>query len=175
MVPVYSHCVMKALTLALTFLAAVAFAHAADLRTHIAASSQTIANAIKKKDFATLNKEIRAGTTSDFKYIENGKSETIDVMMQGMKMGLAMMDKITVCKTKTLTLKQKGNTAVCTMEHTMVGRMKGQDKKTHTMSFTGVSEDTYVNQGGKWKMSSMAWKSQKQSMEGKAVPSGMGH
>jgi len=167
---------MKALTIAVALIGALAVAHADDLRSQIVASSNKITAAMKKKDFAALSKEMKDGTTSDFKYVEaaSGPPQTRDQMIQNMKMGLGMMDKLTVCTTKLLTLKQKGNTAVGTMEHTMVGTMKGQDKKSHTMSFTGVAENTYVKQGGKWKMASMTWKSQKQTMDGKPVP-GMGH
>lgn len=129
---------------------------------------------MKKKDFATLSKQMKAGTTSDFKYTEEGKTQTFDQMMQNMKMGLGMMNKLTVCSTKLLTLKEKGDKAVATNQHMMVGTMTAPDKKTHTMSFSGVSENTYVKQGGKWKMASMTWKSMKQTMDGKPIP-GMGH
>jgi len=47
--------------------------------------------------------------------------------------------------------------------------MVGQDKKTHTMTFTGTSADTYVKQGGTWKMSKMAWIKQTATMDGKPI------
>jgi hypothetical protein len=166
---------MKPLTIAIALIAAIAVSRAADLRAQIEASNKVITTAMKKKDFATLSKEMKAGTTSDFKYMEAGKTQSFDQMMQNMKAGLGMMNKLTVCQAKVLTLKQKGNGATTTTEHTMVGTLMGQDKKSHTMSFTGVSENTYVNQGGKWKMSSMNWKSMKQMMDGKPVPGMGGH
>ncbi|MFI5385668.1 MAG: nuclear transport factor 2 family protein [Fimbriimonadales bacterium] len=164
---------MKALTIAIVLIGALTVAHAANLRAEIEASGKKIAAAMKKRDFATLSKEMKAGTTADFKYVEGGQSETLDQMLEHMKDGLGMMTKITTCSVKLLTLKEKGNTAVGTMRHTMAGTMKGDGKKTHSMTYTGVSEDTYVKQDGKWKMSSMTWKSQKQTIDGKPVP-GMG-
>jgi hypothetical protein len=160
---------MKALTLTIAFFAALALAQADSLRAQIDASNKTITNAMVKKDFATLSKEMKAGSTKDFKYTEAGQAQNLDEMLKNMKMGLGMMETLTVCEAKLLTLKQTGKTAVGTMHHKMVGKMKGQDKKTHTMSFSGVSQNTYVNDGGKWKMSSMTWKSQSQTMDGKPV------
>jgi hypothetical protein len=165
---------MKAFTIAIALLASYAVALADGLRTQVNASMKTITAAMKKKDFATLSKQMKAGSTADFKYVEDGRTQTLDEMLEGMKMGLGMMQKLTACNVKLLKLQEHGKTAVGSMEHNMVGTMMGQDKKTHTMSFTGVSEHTYVNVGGKWKMSSMTWKSQKQTMDGKPV-TGMGH
>src|SRR4051812_15680731 len=106
---------MKALTLAIALLGALAASYASDLRSQIEASSQRITAAMKKKDFPTLTKEMKAGTTADFKYVEAGQTQTFDQMLQNMKMGLGMMKKLTQCTTKLLNLKQKGNTATCTM------------------------------------------------------------
>lgn len=161
---------MKALTLAIALIAALTVAHAEGLRAQVEASTKAITAAMKKKDFAALTKQLKAGTTADFKYMEGGQTQTLDEMIQNMKAGLGSLDKITVCATKVITVKQKGKTAVGTIEHRMAGTMKGQDKKTHRMTFSGVAEDTYVMEGGKWKMSSMSWKSQKQTMDGKPVP-----
>jgi hypothetical protein len=80
-----------------------------------------------------------------------------------------MITKFKVCSAKLITIKRHGNTAVGTLKHTMVGSMIGPDKKPHTMSFTGISEDTYVKQNGKWKMSMMSWKSSKELMDGKPM------
>src|SRR4051812_7611675 len=119
----YSDCDMKALTLAVALLGVLAVAQADDLRAQIDASNKVITTAMKKKDFATLAKEMKAGSTADFKYTEAGKSQGFDTMMQNMKMGLGMMQKLTVCQAKLLTLKQKGTTATGTTEHRMVGTM----------------------------------------------------
>jgi len=126
-----------------------------------------------KKDVNGLEKAMKAGVTSNFVYIENGQKQTFAEMMTNMKMGIGMMKKITVAKTKILSVKETGNKAVAMEEHTMVGTMVGPDKKTHTSGFTGVAEETYVKEGGKWKMAKMVWKSQKMTMDGKPS-TGMG-
>jgi ketosteroid isomerase-like protein len=161
---------MKAVTLAIALLGALTFAHADDMRAQINADAAKISAAMKRKDFPALTKAMKEGATTDFKYTEAGKSQGFDEMLTNMKAGLAMMNKITVCKTAVGTLKKKGDIVQGTMRHIMVGTMKGEDKKMHTMSFTGVSANTYRKEGGKWKMATMTWTSMKQTMDGKPMP-----
>ena len=158
---------MKAVCIGIAFVVALSIAQADGLRAHVEASTKAIASAMKKKDFASLEKQMRAGSTADFKYTEQGKTEGLDAMLTQMKAGLGMMNSFSVCKLEILSLKQNGNSAVGMLRHTLTGTMKGADKKTHTMTFTGVSQNTYKNVGGQWKMSSMTWKSQNESMDGK--------
>jgi ketosteroid isomerase-like protein len=164
---------MKAVTLAIALLGVLTVAHADDMRAQITAGAHKISAAMKKKDFRAMTKAMREGTTSDFKYTEADTTQTFDEMIANMKAGLSTMEKITICRTKVLNLKQKGDTVYGTMQHTMAGRMKGEDKKMHTMSFSGVSANTYRKEGGKWKMATMSWTSMKSMMDGKPVP-GMG-
>jgi hypothetical protein len=53
--------------------------------------------------------------------------------------------------------------------------MMGPDKKSHTMSFSGTSTNTYVKVKGKWLMSVMSWGKSTMMMDGKPMdPSKMG-
>lgn len=170
----YTVLTMKALALTMLALGAFVVAQASGLRASIEASNKKIQTAMMKKDFATLDKIFKAGMTKDFRYVENGKTEAYDVMMQGIKMGFGQMQKITTVKTKIMTLNEKGNGGTCTSEHTMAGTMVGEDKKKHSMSFTGASVETYVKVGKDWKMSKMEWKATKMTMDGKPMPMGAG-
>lgn len=163
---------MKALTIAVALVAALTFARADSARAQLDASMNRISAAMKSKNLAALDKEMRATSLRTFKYTEGGQSQNLDTMLKNMKTGLSSMDKLSVCTTKVLSLKEKGNSAVGLMEHKMVGTMKGEDKKTHTLAFTGVSENTYVKQNGQWKLATMKWKTQKQTMDGKPMSAG---
>ena len=166
---------MKAITLSLTLVGLVAYASADSLKEQINTSSVKIGNAMKKKDMKAFEKIVKAGITSDFKYIENGQTMTFDQMFQMMKASFTTMDKVTMAETKILSVKESGKTATAKVRHTMVGTMKLQDNKTHKFTMTGVSVDSYKKIGKEWKMSVMDWKESKMTMDGKPFdPSKMG-
>jgi ketosteroid isomerase-like protein len=159
----------------LASLLAFASAQAQSLRASITTTNTQVANAMKKKDFAALNKAIKGTVTPNFVYVENGQKQNVDQMLANMKMGIGMMKKVTVAQAKVLSLKEKGNTGVAKAQHTIGGLIPGPDGKTQTMVVTGTVEETYVKQGGKWKMSKMHWLSQKMTMNGKPFdPAAMG-
>jgi hypothetical protein len=89
-----------------------------------------------------------------------------------MTMMLAGMQKVTRAEAKLLSLKEKGNAATAVSRHTMEGVMAGPDSKTMTTTFVGKSTDTYVKQGGKWKISKMVWTPEKMLVDGKPVNMG---
>jgi hypothetical protein len=166
---------MKAVALTLGFVALVSYAQADSLKSQVAASNAKITNAMKKKDFATLSKVMKAAVTKDFVYVEDGRSQNFDQMFANMKMGLGSLKKITVCEAKSLSLKQMGNRASGSTRHRLGGSNMGPDKKEHTLVFSGVSTDSYVKQGSMWKLSKMVWKTQSMTMDGKPFdPSKMG-
>ena len=169
---VYSSCNMKALSLAIALIGIAAAAQAKDLRSDINSMSKVIGNAMQHKDFKTLEKTMKAGMTKDFTYVENGQNETYDQMLQNMKMGIGQMKRLTYAGSNIVSLKEKGSSATCKMKHTMSGVTGGADKKEHKLTFSGVSEDSYVKVAGKWKMSKMVWKSQTMTMDGKPMPTG---
>ncbi len=162
---------MRAFIVAIALVGLLSVSSAQSLRSQVETADKAIAAAIKKKDFSKLSMLMRSVTTDDFKYTEAGKSQSYAEMTANMKTGLGMMGKITVCTVRLLTLHQHGSTADGTTRHTMAGIVKTNDKKVHKMSFTGVSANTYRLEGHKWKLVSMKWVSQKQSMDGKPVPS----
>lgn len=167
---------MRSILVLVSLVAVVASAQAQSLRAEIEASGKAIGKAMMKKDFVALAKEMKATVTKDFVYIEKGVKgppQNVDQVIAGIKMGLSGMTKVTVAKATVHSLKQKGNTAVAKGEHTIAGITMGPDKKPHTMVIVGATEDTYVKQGGKWKMSKMVWLSQKMTMDGKPMDPAM--
>lgn len=165
---------MKALTISLLAILTICLAFGQALRAQLESSDAKVLKAMKNKDMGTIEKLFTAGSTKDFVYVENGQKQDLKTMLQNMKGGFDMMKKITRATLKTLTLKQTGDKAVSTRQHVMEGIITGADKKEHKMSFSGVSEDRYVRQNGKWLMQRMEWKSQKMLMDGKPLgaPSG---
>ena len=93
---------------------------------------------------------------------------TYSQMMEQMKANMSAM-KCTSAVAKLVTLKEKGNTATSTESHVMKGTTMGADKKSHTMSFSGMSTNTYVKVGKDWKMSRMSWGKSTMMMDGKAM------
>ena len=140
---------MKHFAVVISLTAIVASAGAQSLRAQIEAANKTTGKLMMAKDIKGLKKHWKGGMTSDFKYVEAGRTQTYEQMAAGMAMGLGQMNKLTKADSKIVSLHEKGNSATVNTLHTMVGTMKGEDKKTHTMSFIGTSADTYVKQGGK--------------------------
>jgi len=166
---------MKAIALSIALVCVVAVAHA-DLRSEAEASNKRMTVAMKKKDFATIEKEIRKGTTANFVYIEEGakgKPQKVDEMMKNIKMGLGSMSKVTVCSAKTLSLTENGKIGAGTTEHKMGGIVIGGDKKPHEIVMMGVSMESYVKEKGVWKISKMVWKNTGMTMDGKKMDPAM--
>jgi hypothetical protein len=161
---------MRPIATAVLLASIVTLASAGSLQSDIAASNKAFSEAIRKKDLKTIEKLVKGGMTPDFVYIEGKTKTNAETMLSNMKMGVSGMSKITVAVAKSYDIKQHGKTGTSKTNHTMKGEIAGPDKKMHTMVFTGVTKDEYVNVGGKWKMSKMEWISQSQSMDGKKMP-----
>lgn len=159
---------MKSLLCSILLLVAVAAQ--ADLKREITARDKAITSAMAKKDYKTLEKLMRAGMAPTFVYMEGGQKQNLDQMISNMKMGLGSMKKLTKLSTRVLSVKEHGDKATVATEHVMEGLTAGTGQKDHTLAFKGVSEDSYVKTGGKWKMTKMVWTSQKMSMDGKPMP-----
>ena len=127
-----------------------------------------IGAAMVKGDMKALESMIKAGVTSDFKYIENGQTQTFAQMMEQMKGSFKTM-KVTSAKVDLVSLKEKGNSATSAEKHVMLANMTGPDKKSHKISFTGTSTNTYVKVKGKWMMSVMNWGKSVMTMDGKPM------
>ena len=166
---------MRKLTLILSLLVISAVSFAGSLKSEIEAMNAKVTACLKKMDIAGFEKIVKAGVTSDFKHVENGKAMNFSQMVTQMREGMKSMSKITKIGTKLKSLKESGNTATATTWHMMEGVMIGPDKKSHTMGFSGTSTDVFRKVGGKWKMASMTWTDQKMTMDGKPFdPSQMG-
>ena len=166
---VYSSSEMKAVAVLVSCVAVIATAQADSLKADIAKANKAIHKAMMKGDMDALAKSMKAGMTSDFVYVENGQKQTADQMLQNMKMGMSQMGKITMADSKIMEVMEKGNTGTSKTKHMMSSSMKGPDKKTHKMAFTGVSHDSYVKKNGKWMMSKMVWVSQTTTLDGKPM------
>lgn len=164
---------MKYAALTLAVLALAAFS-TADLKSEIKDGNTKIHHAMIKGDMKVLEAVMKAVVTKDFKHIENGQTQNFAQMFAQMKGSFAMM-KVTSAKTDVMSVKEKGNGGTASEKHMMGGTMTTPDKKTHKITFTGVSNNTYVKVNGKWKMSVMSWGKSTMTMDGKTMdPSKMG-
>lgn len=157
---------MKTLGIFLSLSVAIA-AHAQLLQAHVATADRTIDRLMMAKDVKGLKKTLQAGVTSDFKYVEGGQTQSFEAMSANMTMGILSMKSLRKVEAKAISVKEKGSTGTVMTMHLMEGTTIGADKKPHTLTFSGTSEDTYVKQGGKWKLSRMAWVKQSMTMDGK--------
>ena len=164
---------MKLVTLSIAVLGLVAFS-SADLKSEINTMNTKICAAMVKADFKAFEALVKNGVTSDFKYMEAGRTQTYSQMMEHMKGSFGQM-KLSSAKASIVSLKQKGDGAVSVEKHVMLGSMTGPDKKSHKITMTGNSTNTYKKVKGKWLMSVMSWGVMDMTMDGKKVdPSKMG-
>jgi|CXWL01.1.fsa_nt_gi hypothetical protein len=166
---------MKRLHISLSIFVLASSAFAGPLQKQFEAQMAKIDKCLLNKDIAGFEKLVKPMVTKDYKHIENGRTLTYDQMIVQMKQGVGMMEEVTVATSKFLSFKQTGNTVVAKQSHKMEGIVMGEDKKKHTMGFTGVTVNTYRKVGGMWKMAIMDWKKQDMLMDGKPFdPSKMG-
>lgn len=163
---------MKGFAVVIAVAAALGTASAQSLRAQIDASNKVVTKFLMAKDVKGFGNYMKGRVTPGFTYVEAGQTSNFQQMVAGMESGLGMMKKMIKAEAHTVKLREKGNTATATSYHEMTGTITGPDKKPHTMSYSGTSEDTYVRQGGKWKMSKMAWIKDTMLVDGKPVSPG---
>lgn len=162
---------MKASAFIVLFAAVSAIGHADSLKSEIQKMNKPISNAMKKRDVAAFKKIVQGGVTSDFKYSEDGRAQTFDEMVEGMKQGFAMYSTISRADTKIISVSEKGTSGTAVEKHTMAGTMiDPKSKKKHVVVFEGTSNETYKKLNGKWLMASMDMKTDKMTMDGKPMP-----
>lgn len=140
----------------------------ADLKSEINSMNSKIHTAMKKGDMKGCGMIMKSGVTKDFKYIEGGKTMTFDQMFEQMKASMSAM-KLTNASTKVMSVKEKGSMGTSVEKHIMEGTITGPDKKSHKMSFSGVSTNTYVKVGKAWMLKVMNWGKSEMLMDGKPM------
>lgn len=154
---------------------AFVFSKSPNLKREADAHNAAICSAMKSKNLDKLEKILRACTTPDFKYVDQGQEEGFDGMWQSMKMGIGSMSMMETVTNSNSNVKVHGSMGTCITHHHMVGRQMGQDHKTHKLDFSGNSLDTFQLMNGHWMLSRMEWKNQTIKMDGKKIdPSKMG-
>lgn len=157
---------MKTLAISIAALC-LAGSAAASLKSEIEAMNVQLSKAFLKRDMAMFNRITSSSVTKDFKYTEEGRTMNYEQMLAEMKMGFSNFKSITVSKTVVVACSEKGNTGSAKSRHRMAGEMMGPDKKPHKFTYTGVSNDTFRKEGGKWKIATMNWTETKMTMDGK--------
>ena len=158
---------MKLLTVTLAAVSLVAIS-SADLKSEITLANGMITKAMMKGDMKALESVLRASVTSDFKYTEAGRTMNFDQMWTTMKASMSSM-KCTMAKATETMVKEKGKMGTSVEMNHMMGTMMGADKKQHTMTFDGTSNNTYMKVGKQWKMSKMVVGKSSMMMDGKPM------
>jgi len=154
-------------SLALFPLLTLAALSQADIKAELDASNKKLDQAFRAKDLKKIEDLMKATVTSNFKYVEAGKTQDFKTFIGNLKASIAMMEKITSSTSRVLALKQTGDKASGKVEHTIVSTMKTPDKKTHATTWTGTFTEEYRKVGGKWKTSKIVPISQKYLVDGK--------
>lgn len=159
---------MKQFPLVLLLIATTGLVHA-DLRSELESHNRKVEKAAKAKDAKGAEAAYNESVTSDFKYVQDGKTQDYKTFMGNFKATIDMTEKVTSSSTRILKLKQHGKEAKGEIEKKMTGTMRGPDKKIHTFDWTGAFTEDYKKVGGKWKTAKMTAGKQKFLMDGKPV------
>lgn len=157
---------MNRFSLVLSLIAVAGLVHA-DLRSEINAARRKVEKAARAKDVKRAEAAYRESVTSDFKYVQDGKTQDFKTFMGNFTASIVMTDKITTSSSRIISLKERGDRATGKIERKMTGTMKTPDKKIHSIDWTGVFTEEYRKVGGKWKTATMTAGKQKFLMDGK--------
>ena len=166
--PRYTAPAVNKSSLVLSLIAIAGLSHA-DLRSEITAARQKVEKAARAKDVKGAEAAYKECVTSDFKYVQDGKTQDFKTFLGNFTASIAMTEKVASSSSRILSLKQSGNNAMGEIERKMTGTMKGEDKKIHTIDWTGLFTEEYRKVGGKWKTATMTAGKQKFLMDGKPV------
>lgn len=153
--------ILTAASLAVTAGACLADA-SADAKRSIQASTDKAMQLIVKHQYEGLAKLC----TPDCKFTEAGQTMGLKESLATLKAEMAVTKDVKMSST-VLTCKVNGDTAECTSRDVMSAKVKGPDKKWHTLNTDGTSRQTFVKKGGKWLMKSNASVTQKTLQDGK--------
>jgi ketosteroid isomerase-like protein len=153
-------------SLLLAVVAVAGIAHS-DLRSELKASRAKIEKATKAKDAKAAEAAYEEFVTPDFKYVQDGSAQDFKTFVDNFTSGFAMMDKISTSSSRVISLKEHGNEATGEVEMHMLATMKGSDKKTQAINYTGIFTEQFRKVDGKWKMAVMTAGKQKFLVDGK--------
>lgn len=123
--------------------------------------------ALRKKDAGALMGMV----TKDFTVkTAAGQILTAKQLPALLQQEFAAIKEIKDSRWRILDLKVKGSTATVKMTQTLTGVIVGQDQKTHTLSSTNVSLDTWVRTSAGWKLRKSVELSEKTLLDGKPIP-----
>jgi hypothetical protein len=160
---------MKLLAIAALSSALLSQAPAPSLRSEVETSNRVFERIMLARDGKAFRRYVKAGVTPDFKHVENGQSMNADQTCAMMEAGIRQYKKMTKATSKIVSVKESGNKGTAVIEHHTEGTVAGPDGKAHSMVFTGTVTNTYVKQGGRWKMSRMVWGKSTMKMDGKPM------
>ncbi|AIE86881.1 nuclear transport factor 2 family protein [Fimbriimonas ginsengisoli] len=132
---------MRFLALTLFFALAVA-SPAADLRAKLQPEYDKIAHGVEQHDMAAIQKSMSAFATKDFVFVDPFKLRHNLVAYSGLLVEMALPNGKGTKRFRIVSVKENGNTATVTIRSEAAG-------KPPTVR---TSRDTWVRQGGKWKL-----------------------
>jgi hypothetical protein len=147
-------------------IAVAGLAHA-DLSSETIAARRKVERAAMAKDIKGAEAAYKECVTSDFKYVQAGKTQDFKTFLKNFSASIAMTDKVSSSSSRVISLHEDRNTGAGEIELKMTGTMKGPDKKSQSIDWTGRFREEYRKVGGKWKTSKMTAGKQKFLIDGK--------
>jgi hypothetical protein len=128
---------------------------------------------ILKRDVPAIQSLFRTTSTKDFRYVDlHKKSITGPQLMAQMKAQMAMTTKVDRSTMKIAKVTVTDSKAVLLVDSAYSMSTIDADQKSHTLTGTMRSEDTWVKQGKEWKLQRIQSVREKATMDGKPIPIG---
>lgn len=162
---------MRRLSFALAILCLHAIAGAAGdaLRSQIETMDKAVHIAVLNRDIGGFESAVKAVVTKNFTSSFKGKASSLRQMVGEMKRVFDAIPKMTSEDSILLSLVKHGDTATCTTMHKIKGVSEDDSGTSHHLFFFGTSVDTYRKVNGKWRMSSMVWRTRQLTMDDKPM------
>jgi hypothetical protein len=161
---------MKAVaSAALVLMSLVAFAKPMSARASIQKWDSECARLLKEGKFDEFSAKLKSDSTSDFQYIEAGKTEDLDTMLAGIKASMGMMGESESASAKVLKIWKTKDGLTTVESHQMTYRAPGPDGKKHHFTYKGKFTDEWRMEDGKWKLAKLTVSATNMYQDGKLM------
>jgi hypothetical protein len=132
-----------------------------------------IASLTQKKNIKGMEALMKGSTTIDFKYeIAPGKVIELKQALALVRAQLSLPGTFKTVRNEVQTVTRNRNAAIAHVVSTIGGTVVLQGK-SHTFSAIAISDDTWVNVLGVWKLKYIKTRKSSQVLDGKPAPSGL--
>ena len=125
-----------------------------------------------KHDADGFKKIFRGLVTSDFRFKEGDTNMGFDQLVGRIRFTYTPYIRMTHVSMQVLSVQEHGAVGSVEVRWFMERFSKRPGKKTHASTFVKMTRDTYRKVDGQWKMSKMSMWTEKETVDGKSMPTG---